>query len=212
LASRRGKITVGAMMGILRDHGETGPGWTPSRGLTCFQVCAHPGFGPIRASGTTGSMVSHLAPGACTHFVTATGAPCTGIFKPVWLGCEPRREPAPNGRCDTSTLFWRHEALHRAALRDYPSAIASYRDERDALEKRFVAEALGCGEAGRAGLSLRCFEEADEAEARWFERLPERKRYPGFLYRAAWDRFDRDAELKGPGGRAARSRREERCP
>jgi PST family polysaccharide transporter len=40
----------------------------------------HAGFGPIRGSQTTGSMVSHLDPVHPTHFFTGTAAPCTGLF------------------------------------------------------------------------------------------------------------------------------------
>jgi dipeptidase len=197
LNAQRGKITIQSMIQALRDHGSTDPNWTPANSLTDFTVCAHPGFGPIRGTGTTGSMVSHLAPEVQTHFVTGTAAPCTSIFKPVWLGHElPDTGPTPNGEYNAATLFWRHEALHRATLRDYATAIASYRDERDELEKCFIADALNCAPTHRANFSARCFAQADQAEARWVERLPRDKKYPGVLYAMAWNQFDDQAGLK----------------
>lgn len=199
LSAQRGtrSITIETMMRALRDHNTRGDAtWTPARGLATFDVCAHPGFGPIRGTGTTGSMVSHLAPDAQTHFVTGTAAPCTSIFKPVWLGNDlPIKEPAPTGEYNAATLFWRHEALHRATLRDYATLIATYRDERDALEKQFVADALKCDPSQRAEFSAHCFAKANDAEARWLQKISRARKYPGVLYSNAWNSFDREAKM-----------------
>ncbi len=202
LAAQKGKVTVETVMQALRDHGpEAGPGWTPSRGLTGFNVCAHAGFGPIRSTGTTGSMVSHLTPTAQTHFVTGTAAPCTGIFKPVWLDAGlPDSGPLPCGAYDQASLFWQHEALHRATLRDYATNIAQYRGERDVLERRLVEGAQACcgqSPAERAAYSARCFAKAGEAEVRWTEQVRATgvTAYPGLVYSAAWREFDRAAQM-----------------
>lgn len=196
LRAQRGQITLETMMRALRDHGTSDPQWTPARGLTDFTVCAHAGFGPVRATGTTGSLVSHLAPDVQTHFVTGTAAPCTSIFKPLWLGnALPLDEPIPAGTYNAATLFWRHEALHRATLRDYATCLALYRDERDELERAFIAGALRCAPAQRAEFSAHCFQHADQAEARWLARLPRRKHYPGVLYARAWKQFDAQARM-----------------
>ena len=202
LAAQRGKITVESMMRALRDHGvDANASWSPARGVTTFTVCAHAGFGPIRASQTTGSLVSHLASDAQTHFVTGTSAPCTSIFKPVWLGGDlPDTGTTPTGEYDAATLFWRHEELHRATLRDYATRSASYRGERDALEHRFVADALGCRDrpfAERAAFSTRCFAQASQAESRWLGSIHahDPMSYPGLLYASAWRGFDREAKM-----------------
>ena len=196
LNAQRGKITIATMMRALRDHGTTDPQWTPARGITTFTVCAHAGWGPVRSTGTTGSLVSHLARDVQTHFVTGTAAPCTSIFKPVWLGnALPLDEPAPTGEYDAATLFWRHEALHRATLRDYAIHLARYRDERDELEQQFIAAALQCAPSQRAEFSARCFQQADQAEARWRERVRADKPYPGVLYARAWRQLDAQARM-----------------
>ncbi len=198
LSAQRGKITVATMMRALRDHGaDAGANWSPARGLTPFPVCAHAGFGPIRATQTTGSMVSHLMPTAQTHFVTGTAATCTGIFKPIWLGNNlPDTGPTPTGEYDAATLFWRHEQLHRATLRGYATRIALYHDERDALEQGFVVDALRCHASQRADYSAFCFRHAEEAEARWLENMQVGGSYPGALYGSAWRGFDRDARFR----------------
>ncbi len=73
-------------MGALRDHGAENPErWRPDWGLTGSRVCMHASFGPVRASQTVGSLVSHLHPENPTHFFTATAAPCTSLFKPAWI-------------------------------------------------------------------------------------------------------------------------------
>lgn len=202
LAAHKGKITVETVMRALRDHGpEAGPDWTPSRGVADFSVCAHAGWGPIRTTGTTGSIVSHLTPAAQTHYVTATAVPCTSVFKPVWVDADlPDTGPLPSGDYHQATLFWRHEALHRATLRDYATRIAQYQTERDELEHQFVEGALAClGQDAkeRAAYSASCFAQADAAEARWTERLRAMgaKPYPGLLYSSAWRGFDRAAKI-----------------
>jgi hypothetical protein len=72
-----------------------------------------------------------------------------------------------------------------------------YAADRDALEGRFIAEAMAIREKSseeRASFSKRCFAEADEAEAVWRERiskagLPDTR---PFLYARAWRGFARD--------------------
>jgi secernin len=202
LTERQGAITVADVMNALRDHGEVGgKPWRPDAGPANMTVCAHAGFGPIRISQTTGSMVSHLRPGCVTHFLTGTAAPCTGIFKPVWTDTLlPDTGPAPAGIYDGATLFWRHEALHRATLRDYGTLLGLYEGERDALEDELVTGALerACdGVDERAAYSARCFAEADKAEAGWLERVraAEVARRPNPLYTATWSRFNHQAEM-----------------
>lgn len=197
LKQQAGRITVQTIMNILRDHG---PGaneqWTPARGLNTVSVCWHAGFGPIRHSQSVGSMVSQLSPGAPTHFVTGTSAPCTSVFKPVWLGGDlPDTGPAPTGVYDEATLFWQHEVLHRATLRDYAARLNLYRRERDELEQRFVSGAFQTPD--RAAFSAQCFAEAGAAGRRWIDRVrPADLSQPqSVLYSLAWRRFNRRAQL-----------------
>jgi dipeptidase len=200
LDAKKGRIAVEDLMSVLRDHGaDADATWTPARGLTGAALCDHAGFGPIRISQTTGSLVSHLASDVQTHFVTGTAAPCTSIFKPAWLGMAlPDEGPAPTGTYDEASLFWRHEALHWATLRDYAASVALYSGERDALERRFVSGALACRSQPlheREAFAAACFREADEAESRWRAAVAGaelRDRRP-FLYASAWRTVERDA-------------------
>ena len=205
LKAQVGQLSPASFMAILRDHGEgADEGWRPDRSpLTGATVCEHASFGPIRGYGTRGSMVSRLHPDLSIHFLTATSAPCTSVFKPVWLDAAlPDMGPLPCGTYDAGTLYWRHEALNRHTLRDYDTRVKLYRSERAALERRFVEEALSGAArsaAERSALSARCFAQADTAEAVWLERVrnSEVRKARNWLYALAWNRFDRQAGLPG---------------
>lgn len=202
LSQKQGQITVADAMAILRDHGPSaGQGWTPARGLSGATVCSHAGFGPIRVSQSTGSMVSHLRPDGQTHWVTGASAPCTGVFKPLWIDALlPDLGSRPGGVYDAATLWWRHEALHRAVLRDYARRILVYRDERNALEADFrAAEATARGQSDdcRAAFSARSFDQADQATLRWLAEVQSQpiRRSPPWHYARAWRRFDKLAAM-----------------
>ncbi len=166
LKQKKGQITVEMVMGVLRSHAKAGDArWGPAGGLTGADVCMHAGFGPVRTSQSVGSMVAHISAEGMTHWLTGTSAPCTGIFKPVWLESGlPETGPAPSGEYDPAALWWRHEALHREVLRDYSARLALYKGERDALEEEFLREEAGCkgsSPAERLAFSTRCFERAE---------------------------------------------------
>ena len=203
LTSQQGNITVNMVIQTLRDHGKNGDTtWRPDKGLSGANVCMHAGFGPIRISQTTGSMVSYLHPNCQTHFATGTAAPCTGIFKPLWVNI-PIPEivgPVPDGTYNPNTLFWRHEALHRLILNDYATFIQTYKAERDALEQKFVAQAIDYAQRTideRSEFSAQCFAEADAAEKRWLKQLFNLKiqQHPNLLYKIAWHKFNRQAKM-----------------
>ena len=143
LEENKGQITEELMMQALRDHGaDDDAHYSPAKGLNKNPACMHAAVGPIRGGQTTGSLVSHLTKEVQTHWVTATAAPCTSTFKPVWLDVElPNMGEFPTGHYNHSSLWWRHERLHRSTLRDYPTMMAIYKEERDALEARFLEEA-----------------------------------------------------------------------
>lgn len=203
LTRQKGKINVENMMNALREHGDpAGVDWDPGRGVTGAEVCMHVGFGPVRINQTTGSMVSRLTPDLQTHWVTGTAAPCTGIFKPVWVDAGlPDLGPAPKGTYDPATLWWRHEMLHREVVRNFPTRIALYQDERNTLEKEFISTVMNCHDAlagDRLALSTRCFQEASEATDRWMDRVahagdPVKTK---FFYQSAWKKFNQQAEIK----------------
>lgn len=172
LRAQAGRITQATMMAVLRDHGpDAGDDWSPVPDLTPGNICMHGSPGQERRSQSTGSMVSQLTAEQQTHWLTGTSAPCTGIFKPVWIDAGlPDIGPAPVGHDDGAALWWRHEALHRTVMEDYPARLHMYRPERDALEAGFIEAAVECRSASvseRITCTGRCFGLADQALERW---------------------------------------------
>ncbi len=201
LKKRLGKISLNSVMQILRDHGaEAGKDWSPDKGLFGAEVCMHASSGLVRGSQSTGSMISHLKGGEATHWLTGTSAPCTGIFKPVWLDSGlPDLGPAPTGAYDENALWWRHENLHREVLRDYALRIELYQNERDTLEQEFITKAKKAAsstKAKRFKISEVCFSTALEATERWVSsiKIAKLSKRRSFIHKLVWDKLDRQAK------------------
>ena len=211
LQETQGSITAQKMMANLRDHGPlaaTDTSWNPGQGLLMDKICVHAGLGPTRPSQSTGSLVAHLTPDLPTYWLTGTSGPCTGLFKPTYLGGAglPDIGPQPAGKYDGRSLWWGHERLHRAVIRDYATRMPLYRAERDALEATFCDEAAEQSARWRGANpterdeSLRafttsCFMRAREAEARWMQAVsaaPVQHRPPP-LFTMAWNGFNKEA-------------------
>lgn len=198
------------LMDVLRDHGSSAKdaAWRPAPGNP-DRVCMHAGFGPTRDTQSVASMIVHLDPALPTTWVTGTSAPCTGVFKPVWLEAGlPDMGPALNAQYDPAALWWQHERLHRAVLENYADRIAVYRAERDAPEAEFLVGAAqlvaqqraAAAEDRQAALHTfteTCFARAAKATSAWTTRVREtgkRARMPLF-YRMAWQRANRLAQF-----------------
>jgi secernin len=206
LAPKAGRIDLADIQAVLRDHGaeaEDCTDWTPAR-TTHRSICMHAAQA-ARRSQTVASMSSDLTPGAVTHWVTATAAPCLSLFKPVVLGLGlPELGPPPTDRYDEESLWWRHERLHRVALADFPAALALVAAERDAIETGFrarMAEAWRQGETAVATTIAACWAEAEAAETRWRAGLSGTRRGSGPAGRSgalSWARLNAVAGFPRP--------------
>lgn len=201
LQKAAGKITPRTMMAILRNHGSKGQPWPPDRGITGANICMHAGFGPVRSSQSVGSMVSRIEKGNAVHWVTATSAPCTSVFKPIWLDAGyPLQEPPPDGVFDPESLYWRHEVFHRRVLKNFNENIEAFSQERDELEEQFVERTLDMHSKTveeRRDFSQQCFLEAEEARQHWLRKIASiRSRKQRLLYELAWRGFDRAAKYR----------------
>ncbi|MEI2715470.1 MAG: C69 family dipeptidase [Candidatus Nanopelagicales bacterium] len=205
LDERRGSLTVADAMDLLRHHDSTDAAWSPSRALIGQDVCMHAGFGPVRSSQTTGSLVARLGDDGVTVWVTGASAPCTATFTPVWVDIDPPDfGPRPRGYFDPDTKWWRHELLHRATLRDYPHRIRVYGADRDALQEDLLntVPAANAPAAERAAFSSVALERVERAESEWLNAVsrtpvdvPLTDRLRTAPYRRAWDSFDRQARM-----------------
>lgn len=137
----------------LRDHGpvseQTGSiDYHPLLG-GMTGPCMHAG-GFAVDSQTTASWIARLSPTSDLHFVTATSAPCTGLFKPVSVHL-----PLPNtllgtpkhGRADSTSLFWRHERFQRTVMRNPARFFPLFEAQRNEKERAWFASPPASPEA-----------------------------------------------------------------
>ncbi len=198
LTEKTGKLTLKDTLNILRHH----TGDKPAEHIASVNVCMHAGYGPIRGSQSTASMVSVLDGSASLTFATGTAAPCTGIFKPLWIDTPlPQAGHPPANIYDAQSLFWSHEPLHRAVRQNYAERLAAYRADRDALEQEFIEGALALADAPaaeRQAYATRCFEQAAEAEEKWLARvlkIPAKKDVNRTLNDLAWKGWSEKAKM-----------------
>ena len=160
LTQHRAAAAAGAgdLMAVLANHGSgTGaPRYSLVNGAMAAP-CMHAG-GLAANSQTTASWAAELRPDGAAHWVTGTAAPCTSLFKPVRVTSPLDLAPEPSDRYDPAALWWRHEVLHRMAMRDPMGAYPLFRPERDAVQARWLAAPPD---------PVAAFAEADELLARW---------------------------------------------
>jgi len=169
LQERPGSLQVRDLLRILRDHAE-GPSIDGRPGA---RICAHRRENPIGQ--TTASWVSDLTPAKTIHWVTGTAAPCTGIFKPLLLDIGvPEHGPPPGALPESNSLWWRHEQLRRNLDESGPDVLASFDEERTALESGFLRAMAECpalvdpASRSQARATVEnCWREAWDFESRW---------------------------------------------
>ncbi len=213
LLDKKGSIDTEFMMAMLRGHNIKDPKkvvkWNPSKG-SFNDICIH--CRPIFViSQTTGSLVSHLLPDFQTHWVTGTAAPCTSLFKPVFIGAGlPEIGPSPTDKYDPESLWWQHERVHRAILEDYQTRIRIIHPDIEHYEKKWISKvadtesrlsSLPLDQHNQilAQLSKEAYEEAREIEINWISdisKVPIRKRSGGFYYRKLWQKENSKAGIK----------------
>jgi len=194
------KLNALSMMNVLRSHPEQ-TNYRPDLSLTKWGVCMHQGFGPFRVSQSVGSMVSEISPALTTHWVTGTSAPCTGIFKPIWMESGlPLIESFPKNIFDPETLWGKHEELHREVLKDYSERIKLYEGERDTLEResyRLISGKKSISISERRMISVNAFEKADRKSQEWLTRIKQSpvKHKSNWFYQQEWNKINRKAGM-----------------
>ena len=177
---------VAGLAAVLRDHGEHAHAhYSPINGAMAAP-CMHAG-GLATSSQTTGSWIADLR-AEPLHWVTATAAPCTSLFKPVRVDEPVDLGPPPSNVADATSPWWRHEVLHRAVMADPAALLPRYAAERDRVEAEWRSAPPSSSEA---------FERAATLTASWTDDVlagPSTDRRPGWV-RRAWRRWDRAARM-----------------
>lgn len=159
LSATGGVITAERAFEVLRDHGAKSAGsrWAQPLAGRRASICAHASWLPQRrAAQTTASLVVDFGQAAQNPalWVTATSAPCTSLFKPLWLDVlaqRPTVAPAfPSARPDDSP-WWRHQRLLALAKRDHQKFLAEFEPRRRALERELMQQQKQAQSAGVEG-------------------------------------------------------------
>jgi dipeptidase len=202
LSRSAGKMSVEDAFAILRDHGPAGLSYRPDRHLLMRHLCAHAANSLARdAAQSTGSLVAHLAAPRSTFWATGISAPCTSVFKPVWLEGRglPDLGPPPGGVFDDRSLWWRHEIVHRIALRDLPRSLALIAPRRDELERELLLATRGpdSGSEARFKVTEDAFRRSAELDEAFVAELRRNLRPAAALYpyRSYWRKANREARI-----------------
>ncbi|MBI2823502.1 MAG: peptidase U34 [Planctomycetia bacterium] len=180
--------SVADVMAILADHGagHDEPAYSWLNGAMS-SPCMHAG-GVTAASQTVASWACELSPRGQSHWVTATAAPCVGLFKPVRVDTPLALGPSPTDISDEHSLWWRHEQLHRRVMRDPVALRRLFVPERNATMSAWMLAPPGPREA---------FDLGDELLQRWtalVRKHPGRDKRPLYV-RRYWAKRDRWAGI-----------------
>jgi hypothetical protein len=94
----------------------------------------HAGFGPIRSSQTTGSMVTKNLEGNMEIWVTGSSAACISLFKPCRMQQNQLFQFVPGREYEPDSYWWRHEKFHRKMLRSSRESLTRFQEARDAIQ------------------------------------------------------------------------------
>jgi dipeptidase len=110
--------------------------------------------------------------------------------------------PAPTEHFDPTSLWWKHELLHRRAMADFDHLVPEVRRDFDTLEEEFLAESesvrRGTPEEKRDFME-HCFSKAMDCTETWIARLRKRSdlRFEHPAYRLMWQRLNAEAGMTG---------------
>jgi secernin len=136
-----GNITIKTIFNLMRQHGD---GYNPAKMPAHQNICVHVGPQKNRWWQADGGMVTEADDEGIIVWVTGTSGTCVSIFKPVFLGLElPDIGPEPTNIFNPQALWWKHELLHRRAMRDFDRFVPEIRNEFDKIEAELLENASG---------------------------------------------------------------------
>ncbi|MHA1797160.1 MAG: C69 family dipeptidase, partial [Candidatus Helarchaeota archaeon] len=141
LLDNKGKINVKMVMDLLRQHEKKfqEKPFRPDK-ASMGSVCMH--LSSKAVSQTVGSQVSDLNKDYQVHWLTGTSAPCLSVFKPFFFESPDSltKLKKPSLTNDNSSLWWKHEKLHRIALMDYIKRAPVIIQRSKSLETKLIDE------------------------------------------------------------------------
>ena len=211
LLKNKGNITPNDIMFILRNHNipsEKEEKWSASK-ASASSPCQH-STGITVPDQTVGSHIAQIKKNVQVHWVTGSSAPCTSVFKPIFMpkpSLTLKLKPG-NEIYDPETLWWNHEKLHRLVLQDYQKRLSFYRDERDELEDKYIKQVnilltnLSSPPSDQdikkmKSISEKAFEESRNKTNEWINKIKEFqiKKKTNLLYRLHWNKYNKKDKM-----------------
>lgn len=183
---------------ILRTHHGDESEYCPDRGLFGADICMHAGFGPVRISQTTGSLVVKLKNNIVECWVTGSSSPCLSLFLPYPLWAEKSLlGEEPSKTYDGKTYWWEHEIIHRKILTNYKDLKHEYQKDRDFFERRLMEQVSDEFWRVPDRSVEEYYKDADRLLKKWISKLAEADipNETAFLYKTAWEKFNNSAML-----------------
>ena len=211
LLRNKGKITSRDIMSALRQHNitlEEEKNWSASKAKAKSPCQHHTGL--TVPDQTVGTHIAHLKKNIQVHWITGSSAPCTSIFKPVFLPKPGMTKELKLGNevYDPESLWWHHEKLHRLVLQDYQKRLEVYRDERDELEEKYhnqvnaLLSKLSTKSSEQdlnkmESITDNAFEESRRKTEEWITKIKMQpiKSKPSLFYRKRWQRLNKKDQL-----------------
>lgn len=140
LAGKKPDLDVRMLIDFLKVHNSNkGADWSPANAVTGADVCMHHGFGPIRFSQTTASLISEAGEDGAMYWLTASSSPCTSVFKPFWFDTGlPIADLEATGEFDKKSFWWSHEKLARAIFLDYQNRLGQISGELESFQNEII--------------------------------------------------------------------------
>lgn len=197
ISARNGQFQLMDAFQILRSHSGSESTFSPGRPSFSSDICMHAGFGPIRVSQTTGSLVTKFKDTRLDVWFTGSSAPCLSLFKPCSLDQKQLFDFVPAKKFESNSYWWRHELFHRKFLRNYKKLIGSYSTARNTLENEFIENYSNLeSETEKSEFWEVVKQKSDEFLDEWLNRnTPDNNEIYSLFYQQAWKKFNRDANL-----------------
>ena len=112
----------------------------------------------------------------------------------------PESVKTPGKKFDGSVTWWKHEALHREIIKDYPNRIPVVESELRETQEKFIKQEseMHAKSAGKhAEFSNACFAESAQLEDNWLtkvKQIPLRSRNH-IYYTLVWKELNKQAEM-----------------
>jgi len=197
ISSLTGKFDLADSFRILRTHHGDEKNFSPARSYLGSDVCMHAGFGPIRVSQTTGSLVTKNLNEELDIWITGSSAPCISLFKPCSIYQDQVFQFVPGRNFESNSYWWRHEKFHRKILNDYQNSISKYHLDRDRIENSFIVEnskRTSIQEKVEFWDQIKL--QSNELLDNWVNKVEDKGQRKFFQpFRLAWEKNNREAKL-----------------